>query len=164
MTALNKCSTQAANAIDAWSRKLIEQAIEFDGEIASMLGEFLHYLLCGKHTPYFRAVINLSRGVALPKPDGSGVRPLCVSSIFLKMLGLIASERDNRKPSEAQYAIGPKDGAKRVVHKVRDFVLRNRQHGAVCRFDISNAYEPHPDLPSKMSYCKQIRQCNSTSC
>ena len=59
------------------------------------------------------------------------------------MLGLIAAERDGTKPSELQYAIGSKDGARRIIHKVRNFIKHKLLHnpdGAVLRFDISNAY------------------------
>ncbi|MCP4902186.1 MAG: hypothetical protein GY906_34905 [bacterium] len=137
--ALSKCSKQAANAVDGWSRRLLEQAISVDGEIASMVGNLLYWILTAKLTPFFQQVVDLSRGVGLPKPDAPGVRPICISSLFLKLLGIISTERDGTKPSETQYAIGVKDGARRIVHKIRKFI-KNNPGGAVIRFDNSNAY------------------------
>lgn len=141
--ALSKCSKQAANAVDGWSRRLLEQAISVNREILSLLANLLHFIMCEPLSPFLRQVIDLSRGVALTKPDGSGIRPICISSIFLKMLGLISAERDGTKPSELQYAIGSRDGARRIIHKVRNFIKHNPD-GAVLRFDISNAYGTLP--------------------
>lgn len=141
--ALRRCNKQAANAVDGWSRRLWEQAISVDSEIAGMLGNVLHWILTADISPFMQQVIDLSRGVPLPKEDASGVRPICVSSIFLKLLGTIAAARDKSKPSIHQYAIGYKDGARRVIHKVRKF-LKDNPDGAVLRFDISNAYGTLP--------------------
>ena len=140
LTALGKCSRQAANAIDAWSRTLLQQAIDFDNEIATMIGELLHHILCAQHSPFMRQVLCLSRGVGLPKPDGGGIRPICVSSVFLKMLGAVVSVRDGTLPSHSQYAVGIQDGARRIVHKVKEYIRRNHEAGAVVRMDLSNAY------------------------
>ena len=117
----------------------MEQAISANSEIAPLLGELLHFILTAPISPFLQQSVNLARGIALPKPDSPGIRPICISSIFLKMLGLIAMERDGTLPSTLQYAIGVKEGARRIIHKVRRFIDQNPD-GAVLRFDISNAY------------------------
>lgn len=139
LKALRKCSGQAANAVDGWSKRLLEQAISANGEIAPMLGELLHFILTAPISPFLQQSVNLARGIALPKPDSPGIRPICISNIFLKMLGLMAMERDGTLPSHLQYAISVKEGARRIIHKVRNFIDKNPD-GAVLRFDISNAY------------------------
>jgi ribonuclease HI len=160
--AMRRCNRQAANAVDGWSRTLLEQAFSVDSEVASMLGNLLHWILTAEMSPFMQQVIDLSRGVPLPKEDASGVRPICVSSIFLKLLGNIAAARDKTKPSIHQYAIGYKDGARRVIHKVRKF-LKDNPDGAVLRFDISNAYGtlPRPvleDIIKDKSIDESLRQ------
>jgi ribonuclease HI len=137
--ALRKCSNQAANAIDGWSKRLLEQAISVNPDILQLLGDMLHFVLTGPISQQLRQGVTLARGVALPKPEGKGIRPICISNVFLKMLGLMSMERDGTVPSELQYAIGTKEGARRVIHKVRKFI-KNNPHGSVLRFDISNAY------------------------
>ena len=84
----------------------------------------------------------MSRGVAVPKPTGGG-RPICISSLFVKLMGLICMERDATGVSHHQYAVGTKDGHTRIVHKVLDFVEHSRD-AAVVRFDVSNAFGTMP--------------------
>jgi ribonuclease HI len=137
--ALRKCSNQAANAVDGWSKRLLEQAISVNPEIPQLLADMLHFILTGPISQQLRQQVTLARGVALPKPEGNSIRPICISNVFLKMLGVMSMQRDGTTPSELQYAIGTKEGARRIVHKVRHFI-KNNPLGAVLRFDISNAY------------------------
>ena len=138
--AIHKVNKDAANAIDGWTKDLIVQAAEVNSEIYALLADLLHWLLTAELSQFTRDCLVMSRGVGIPKPDG-GVRPICVSSIFVKLLGTLCTAEDDKRPSENQYAIGTKDGAKRIVHKVKDFIQRKgKQHSAVLRFDVSNAY------------------------
>ena len=140
--ALSKASNQAANAIDGWSKTLLEQAINIIDDIAVQIGEVLHWILTADMSHLLRQILTCSRGVAIAKPDG-GIRPICVSSIFIKLAGSIAATRDGRLPSATQYAIGQKDGARRIIHKVRHFT-ETSDDWAVIKFDISNAYGSLP--------------------
>jgi hypothetical protein len=140
--ALVKTNRQAANAIDGWTKDMLLQVIDIDREIAVYLGVLLHWALTHSITPFCRNVLVLSRGIAIPKPDG-GIRPISVSSLILKLLGSICTTRDGKNPSSFQYAIGVKEGHKRIVHKLRE-KLRNNPSCAVLRFDIKNAFGTMP--------------------
>ena len=140
--AINSANRQASNAIDGYTKDLLQQAIHVDPEITQLLAEFLHWITCGKVSNKFRAFLTLARGVAIPKLPSS-VRPICVSSIFLKLIGTIALERDGRRLSHHQYALNHKDGHKRIIHKVRNHT-QNNPDSAVLRFDITNAYGTMP--------------------
>lgn len=137
--AVKKASKNASNAIDGWTKSLLLQAMDCDPEIANLLGVFLHWLLtdCSETTRQF---FLLSRGVAIPKGRTS-VRPICISSLFIKLLGSIVIERDGNPPSEMQFAIERKDGHKRIIHKIR----RDMENGAsVVKIDCTNAYGTLP--------------------
>ena len=139
--ALTSCNKQAANAIDGWTAQLLMQAAEVNNEIYTMIADTLHWILTTPMSDLMRDMLVMSRGVGIPKDDGVSVRPLCVSSIFVKLLGTLCSDRDQTKTSTMQYAIGPKDGAKRIIHKVRSYIAtKGTTRAAVLRFDISNAY------------------------
>ena len=138
VSALRGSNRQAAKALDGWTRDLLLQAISADETIADDVAILLHRLLCTSISPLLQRVLTLSRGVAIPK-EGGGIRPICVSSILLKTIGTMAALRDGRQPSALQYAVGVKDGARRIVHKVRNFTKTN-PHGALVRIDAANAY------------------------
>ena len=89
-----------------------------------------------------RRILLLNRGVAIPKMDG-GVRPICVSSTLLKIIGVIAMKRDGAPPSAIQMAIGVKEGHVRIAHRVREHV-ETHESSAVIRVDISNAFGNMP--------------------
>ena len=139
VTALRKQNKQAATAVDGWTRQLIESAVNVNIDVATKIGQLLHFIITAPISELLRQMFTLSRGVAIPKPDMSGIRPICISAIFSKMLGCLATERDGILPSCAQFAIGPKEGAKRVIHKVRQR-LRRDPRAACLRYDMSNAY------------------------
>ena len=140
--ALKSANRQAASAIDGMTKDLLEQAISHDAEIAAMLGEMLHYILTARLSPRLQQIILVSRGVALPKPEG-GARPICISSLIVKLIGSVCMARDGKLPSHLQFAIGPKNGHQRIVHKVKDFIKRT-PNSAILRFDVSNAYGNMP--------------------
>lgn len=141
--ALARANRQASQNIDGFSKDLLTQAISHDSEIASLLGQYLHWILTEMHTQLFNNIVLLARGIAIPKSDG-GIRPICTSSLFVKLLGSIALARDGSQPSHMQYAIGPSVGHQRIVHKVRNEVEGGK---AVIRLDVKNAFG---NLPRKV--------------
>lgn len=140
--ALKKLNRQSASAIDGLTKDLLEQAIEFDPDIAALLAQLLYWILTAQLSPLISTVLNASRGVAIPKPDGS-IRPICVSNVLLKILGNICIARDSKLPSHWQYAIGTANGHERIIHKTRHFMQTHEDH-AVIKIDISNAFGSLP--------------------
>lgn len=152
--ALNRMNRQAATAIDGLTKDLLQVAIEHDSEIAVLLGHILHHILSSlHHSPLFLHIILLARGVAIPKPGSQLGRPICISSIITKLCGTIAMMRDSTMPSSFQYAIGTKEGHKRIIHKIRE-KLRTCPDVEVLRLDVSNAFGTMPRAVVK----SQIRQ------
>lgn len=137
--ALYKTNRQASNAIDGWSKDLLLQACEFDSEISTMFAQFLHFFITAQLPYDLEQMVLMARGVAIPKGDStSSWRPICVSTIFLKLLGNIALARDGGMPSEMQYAIGTIDGHVRIIHKIRNAL--DNHNITLLRFDVSNAF------------------------
>ena len=147
--AINSLNRQAANAIDGWTKELLQQAISQDEEISCMIAEFLYWMISTKHTSTFNDIILLSRGVAIPKNEQQHTanslssRPICVSSVFLKLLGSIAMKRDAATVSPHQFAIGTSNGHVRIVHKVKHDIKSNPTCVAI-RFDMKNAFGEMP--------------------
>lgn len=140
--ALRKANRQAASCIDGLTKDHLMQAAEIDAEIYSMLGEVLHWMLTSMKGGITKQAILLSRGVAIPKPEGGG-RPICISSLLLKLAGTISLERDGNMPSQYQYAINIENGHQRIVHKVLNYVCTTSD-AAVVRFDVANAFGAMP--------------------
>lgn len=141
-TALSRCNRQAATAIDGYTKDILMASIEDNAEIAGLLADFLHWIITSELSTFFCDIILSCRGIALPKPESELGRPICISSIFIKLLGIIMMTRDGVTPSQIQYAIGINDGHKRIVHKIRAHL--RRKGSAVLRFDITNAFGSMP--------------------
>jgi len=136
ITAIHRVSRQAATSIDGWTKDLLTQAIQHNPTFATDLGVWLTSLLTDSHSELWRSCILASRLVGLPK-EPSGVRPVCIANIFLKILGIIATERDARGVHSHQWAINRKHGCHHVIHIMRTAA---RQGKAVVKFDMTNAY------------------------
>ena len=142
LNATKSLNRQAATAIDGYTKDLLLQAFEQDASIISLFGTLLHWILTTNMSHTIRRILLLNRGVAIPKMDG-GVRPICVSSTLLKIIGVIAMKRDGAPPSAIQMAIGVKEGHVRIAHRVREHV-ETHESSAVIRVDISNAFGNMP--------------------
>lgn len=134
--AVGRMSKQSATAVDGWSAALLAQLLHHQPSSADALAEVLTYLLSQPLSERLRDCVLLGRLVAVPKGEAD-VRPIVVSSVLLNLAGNIAVQRDNRTPSEAQYAIGIKQGCQRIIHKLR----AARESGStIVKFDLKNAF------------------------
>ena len=131
-----KLSKQAATCIDGWTRQLIEQAIEIDPNIASLVGQICTWINDSAFGQFPMDCLRIGRGVAYPKKEG-GVRPIVLSSTWIKLTGTLVMTRMGASTSDMQYAVCCTRGAERIVHKVRQQI---QQGMAVAKIDISNAF------------------------
>jgi ribonuclease HI len=143
--ALRGINRQSATSIDGWSRDLMVTAIKSHPSNAQNFCWLLHYLASQQHSQLLLDVLRAARLVGIPKPNNSGVRPICIANIWLKVIGSIAMNRDDMQTSKRQYAVGKRDGALKIVHEVRHKLnmLRSRDPEAeyvVMKFDVSNAF------------------------
>ena len=140
--ALQSANRQAANCIDGISKDLLMAAVDHNREILQLLANLLHWMLSNKLTPSFSNILLCGRAVALPKPSG-GIRPITVSSLFVKLLGTLCSKRDNPLPTVFQHALGTKEGHVRILHKVKHQISENSDL-EVIRVDVANAFGSMP--------------------
>ena len=127
---MTKLNANAATCIDGWTKALLKGCMEYDAEIAEMFGIIMAWINDSLFDGCTMEMLRCGRLVAVLKKDG-GIRPITVSSVFLKLLGNGILARTRASTSSMQYAIGHKRGALTVVHKVRR---------AVVKIDSSNAF------------------------
>jgi ribonuclease HI len=92
---LRKMSRNAANCIDGWNRDLAFQAISAEPSIADALGCMCAWINNGQLSDKLMQILRMGRLVAVPKPDG-GIRPIVISSFFLKLTGACVLEMAKR--------------------------------------------------------------------
>jgi hypothetical protein len=85
-------------------------------------------------------ILRMGRLVAVPKPDG-GIRPIVISSFFLKLTGACVLEMAKMRCASSQFAINKARGAERIVHLTRQSYAAGR---AILRIDSSNAFNVTP--------------------
>ena len=139
-TCLRKLHKQAATAIDGWTRALWQQAIAFEPTVGDDLGSLLAQIVDRQFGEFVMECLRLGRGVAIPKPDG-GIRPIVISSSFLRLAGTACVLRSGMKNSTSQYATSHPRGCERVVHECRRAIANGK---AVVKVDISNAFNSIP--------------------
>lgn len=144
VSTLKAVNRQCATSIDGWTKDIFMAAIKGAPGVADSLAAVLHIILTQPLSPLLSSIVRLARLVGLPKQP-RGVRPIAISSVWLKLLGTIALERDNIKPSRQQYAVGRKDGCLQIVHEIRATLERLNadiadDHYVTAKFDMSNAF------------------------
>jgi hypothetical protein len=144
MTALKSINRQCATSIDGWTKDIVVAAIKGAPDVAEQLSAVLHIILSQPLSPLLSEIMRLARLVGLPKAN-NGIRPIAISSIWMKLLGTIALHRDAIKPSRRQFAVGRKDGCLQIVHEIRAELdslnadVADDQY-VVLKFDASNAF------------------------
>jgi hypothetical protein len=91
-------------------------------------------------SPKIMEILRCSRLVILQKPDG-GVRPIAIGNAWIKLAGSIAMAMSATKPAPFQHAVGQPDGAKKIVHIIREHAKQNR---TIVRFDMKNGFGAMP--------------------
>lgn len=134
--ALGKINHNAATCIDGWTRSLLQQAAAVDESILSDVAALLKMITEGGLTRECMECLRMGRMIPLPKDDG-GVRPVVLTSFFVKLAGLTILKHTAPRLSQLQYAINTDRGAECVVHEVRHDYLKKR---FVAKFDIENAF------------------------
>ncbi len=104
--------------------------------MADDFAALLHHLITQPLSPNLRSIICAARLVGIPK-DGGGVRPIAVSSIFLKLIGTICMKREAKPTCAHQYAIAQRDGASRILHEI---AAGRTSDSIIVKFDIVNAF------------------------
>ena len=137
--AVKKVSRQSATSIDGWTKDLVLQCIQHSPNFAADLGVWLTLVLTEDPTTDRETLalncLRAARLVGIPKHPG--VRPIVISNFFMKILGLIATARDDRGLHPAQYAMKTKHGCHRIIHFMRAAYRRGL---AIVKIDMANAY------------------------
>jgi hypothetical protein len=134
--AIERQSKQAAKAIDGWSRELLVQATHADPSILDDIAAIAQFMLEGLFGDLIVQCLTAGRLVGIPKAEG-GIRPIVVSSIWPKLVGTMCLLRSGTTCSPWQYAVGKKEGAAEIIHKLRAAIDGGK---AVIKLDICNAF------------------------
>lgn len=137
---LKQVRRDSASCICSWSRDLLWQAIQGDGTILDDVATLLKMIIDGDFSDTTMDILLAARLVGIPKASG-GIRPICVSSLFIKLLGLCVLKVTGAKNSSFQYATGKKGGTTDVVHQTREFYQEGK---VIIRIDSSNAFNVAP--------------------
>jgi hypothetical protein len=149
--AIRALSRQAAVAIDGWTRTLLEQAVNCDESIADDLAVLMTWTLEGRFGNEVNDMIRMGRMIGIEKDDA--VRPIVISSIWMKLIGLMTLAMSGAKCSQLQHAINCKDGTQLVAHRARKLKF------TLClgKLDVSNAF----NSASRCMIRKQIAEEDS---
>ena len=129
---------QAATCVDRWTPQLMVAAIQVIPDIADDVARICGMINDSIFSKRVMDILRLGRLVGIPKEDDpTGVRPITISSFFVKLTGSLLFHQAKPRCSMHQFAIGRKNGCEAIVHKVR----RAYQEGkAIIRIDVSNAF------------------------
>ena len=132
----------AAQAIDGWSRGLLDFVVDSDATIAEGVLQILRDIVEGNFGEEAMRCVLATRIVPIPKSDG-GIRPVSVSNFFLKLAGGMALRVGGRDRLKSwQYAEkGNVFGAKMIVHQCRNLLDGGY---TVAKFDVKNAFGAMP--------------------
>ena len=139
--ALAAVKRNAAQAIDGWSRGLLDFVVDSDATVAEGILEILRGIVEGDFGDEAMKCVLATRMVPIPKTEG-GVRPISVSNFFLKLAGGIALKSGRDRLREWQYAErGNVFGAKIIIHECRRLL---KEGYTIAKFDLRNAYGEMP--------------------
>lgn len=142
LSALKKINRQAASSIDGWTKDMIAAAVGIDASIADDLAALCTHLLTQPVSEKLTSIIRAARFVGIPKAPNS-VRPITISNLLVKIIGLMAIQRDDRKTSAAQYAVNVPNGCQRIIHEILQ-QLEQDPTLVLLKFDIRNAFGDTP--------------------
>ena len=133
-----KMKKGAALCIDAWSPMLFQQMLGFGGDLfLERLAKILELILAQKFGRGVLEMLTATRGVALPKPeDKTSVRPVSLSSLWMRILSSVITRTAAMKVSSTQYAFA-RDGCAQIGFRLREEIAAGK---AILRFDIKNAF------------------------
>ena len=137
--AMKAQNRQSSTAIDWWTKDLINTAIAHDPTIRDDVAHLLTLIAERQFGTLGTEILRATRAVAIPKADApDDVRPIGISSLWMKLVGTIMAKRSGTRVSRHQYAINSPNGCTQMFHKIKDQYIA---HGAtIIRLDISNAF------------------------
>jgi len=160
MKALRKGKKHAVPAIDGWTKMLLQSPCTDDSATLASVCVFMTQLLRGQFSPLVMHCIRAARLVGIPKPDG-GIRPICVSHFFLKVVGAASLLLGDVRCKDWQYAIGRSGGPAEMIHKLME---HKRKGKTIMKLDQKNGYNTMPraliesvlSAPHVSEYVKQF--------
>ena len=122
--------------VDTWEVQHIADAIAADPDLSEDIGVLLSMINDSDFDAETMDMISCSRVIGLPK-EGGGIRPICVPSVWVKLLGAAIITRNGVKNGRFQFGCGRKGGALDIIHRTR----RDYEQGlAVAKIDLENAF------------------------
>ncbi len=138
---VNRLPRGKAAGIDGWTNEMLFP-LSGDAECLRGIALMAELFTNGSLSPVTLAMLNSGRLTAALKPDGAGVRPIVVDSVFVRLAKHIALAESRL---EMRQALAPFDqsftsrgGAERIAHLLRNALNSDGQ--MVVSFDITNAF------------------------
>ena len=135
-SAIRNVNRQSATSIDGWSRDLLVEAATHVPSIYEDVAVMLTIIVSQPLTPLLSDVLRVARLVAIPK-EPTGVRPIAIANLWLKIIGIITVNRDKTLPAPQQFALRCKNGCEQVIHRVKRAMTEGK---VIIKFDIANAF------------------------
>lgn len=142
--ALHKINRQSATSVEGWSKDHLAVAMRGMPGLSDLIGQILTTLMSQPLTERLQQILRCGRLVGIPK-DPAGIRPIAIASLWMKLMGCVAMDRDDTRPNMRQFAIRHKNGCSKIIHQVRaELKKRNEEDPGgdwiVVKFDLSNAF------------------------
>jgi hypothetical protein len=142
--ALHKINRQSATSVEGWSKDHLAVAMRAMPGLDNLIGQILTTIMSQPLTPLLEQILRCGRLVGIPK-DPAGIRPIAIASLWMKLMGCVAMDRDDTRPNMRQYAIRHKDGCSKIIHQVREELTKRTEEDPggdwiVVKFDLSNAF------------------------
>ena len=163
--ALHKINRQSATSVEGWSKDHLAVALRGMPGLDDLIGQILTIIMSQPLTGLLEQILRCGRLVGIPK-DPSGIRPIAIASLWMKLMGCVAMDRDDTRPSMRQFAIRHKDGCSKIIHQVREELKKRSEADPggdwiVVKFDLSNAFNCTKRKKVKQrleSHCTTIQQ------
>ena len=143
---LKRINRQSATSVEGWSKDHFTAALRGGNSgLDDLLGQILTIISSQHLSPLLLDILRCARLVGIPKEELSGIRPIAIANLWMKLLGTTGMARDGAKPSKHQYAIGHKNGCLKVIHQVRKKLEELMEEHpdedwVAVKIDISNAF------------------------
>jgi len=134
--ALRKMANGTKSAVTAWTKELLRAAVAVEEAILDDLGVVFSILLDGKAPELTARIFNVSRLVALKKPNAD-LRPICVTELLAKLFGAVVLMKTPPALPTWQLGFATPSGCQKAILKIKNWAGRRQ---TILTIDIRNAF------------------------
>ena len=139
---LKKCANGSAPGWSGWTKELLSAACKADPLLFHELGIFLARLQSCSD-PRLLDIVRVGKLIALDNAkvpgDPEDPRPITISELFSKLLGLLSMKKSSWQLHECQRGVCHKGGTHQCIVEAQ-LAYDTQLHKTVATFDVSNAF------------------------